>query len=75
MLPKPLIKIWGAIGDDVLEPLGLKGPMSRETAWTSTLYHWFSSAKAQKELGLKPTAAKIAIEDSVLWMKQNGYLN
>lgn len=74
-LPKALIKILGVIGDDVLEPLGLKGPMSRETAWTSTLYHWFSSEKAQKELGLKPTAAKIAIEESVQWMKQNGYLN
>jgi dihydroflavonol-4-reductase len=74
-MPKWAIKALGAIGDDILEPLGIKGPLSRETAWTSTLYHWFSSAKAQKELGLKPTAAKIAINDSVTWMKTNGYLD
>lgn len=74
-LPKFAIKLLGAIGDDILEPLGLKGPLSRETAWTSTLYHWFSSAKAQKELGLKTTSAKIAINDSVQWMKTHGYLN
>jgi len=73
-LPKAAIKLLGFVGD-ALEPWGLKGPMSGETAWTSTLYHWFSSEKAQKELGLKVTPAKIAIQDSVTWMKENGFLN
>jgi dihydroflavonol-4-reductase len=74
-LPKPAIKILGFLGDHVLEPLGLKGPMSGETAHTSTMYHWFSSAKAQKELGLKPTPARLAIQESVKWMKAHGYLD
>jgi dihydroflavonol-4-reductase len=74
-LYKPVIKVLGFIGDNILEPLGIKGPMSGETAHTSTMYHWFSSAKAQKELGLKPTSAVLAIQESVKWMKQNGYLD
>lgn len=74
-LPKPIIKVLGLLGDYILEPLGLKGPMSGETAHTSTMYHWFSSAKAQKELGLKVTPARSAIQESVKWMKKNGYLD
>lgn len=73
-LPKWALHALGALGDSVLTPLGIKGPLSRETAWTSTLYHWFSSQKAQKELGLKVTPAKIAIQESVEWMMSHGFL-
>lgn len=72
-LPRPAIKVLGLVGD-ILGGFGIKGPMSGETAWTSTLYHWFSSKKAQRELGLKPTPAKEAINESVNWMKKSGYL-
>lgn len=72
-LPRWALHTIGALGD-TLSPLGFKGPLNRETAWTSTLYHWFSSEKSQKELGLKVTPAKIAIRESVEWMMQNGYL-
>jgi dihydroflavonol-4-reductase len=74
-LPRWALHLLGGLGDHVLTPLGLKSPLSRETAWTSTLYHWFSSEKAQKELGLQVTPAKLAIRDSVEWMKKNGYLS
>lgn len=73
-LPRIFIRALGKFTEWV-EPWGLKGPVTGETAWTSTLYHWFSSAKAQKELGLKVTPAKIAIQESVTWMKKNGYLD
>jgi dihydroflavonol-4-reductase len=73
-LSRPLIKLLGFVGD-AIEPFKLKGPVNGETAWTSTLYHWFSSAKAQRELGLKVTPAKKAIQESVLWMEKNGYLD
>ncbi len=73
-LPKWALHALGAFGDTVLTPCGIKGPLSRETAWTSTLYHWFSSQKAQKELGLKVTPAKIAIQESVEWMMSHGFL-
>jgi dihydroflavonol-4-reductase len=74
-LPRWALHTLGALGDNVLTPLGLKSPLSRETAWTSSMYHWFSSEKAQKELGLNVTPAKLAIQDSVEWMIKNGYLS
>ncbi len=73
-LPRVALKTLGWIGDNVLEPLGIKGPLSAETANTSSMFHWFSSEKAQKELGLKPTPAKTAITESVRWMIDNGYV-
>jgi dihydroflavonol-4-reductase len=73
-LPSSALKFLGFIGDTVLEPLGIKGPLSSETANTSCMFHWFSSAKAQKELGLKPTPANKAIRESVRWMIDNNYV-
>lgn len=73
-LPRPALKVLGFIGDTVLEPLGIKGPLSSETANTSSMFHWFSSEKAQKELGLKPTPAHKAITESVRWMIDNNYV-
>lgn len=73
LLPSFLLHTVGAIGD-VLEKNNFKGPLSSENAWTSTLYHWFDSTKAQNELGLKPKPARKAIEESINWAKQNGYI-
>lgn len=73
LLPNPAVKVLGAAGD-VLEKLGKKGPLNSETAWTSTLYHWFDSSKAQREFGIKFKPAEYGIEASVKWMKENGYV-
>lgn len=73
-LPKPVVFALGFIGDG-LERFNKKGPLNSENAWTSTLYHWFDSSKAQRELGLKVPPARVPIEKSVLWMKQNGLLD
>jgi dihydroflavonol-4-reductase len=72
-LPTPAVKILGAAGD-LLEKVGKKGPLNSETAWTSTLYHWFDSTKAQREFNLKFKPADFGIEASVRYMKDNGYL-
>lgn len=72
-LPDALLHVVGAIGDN-MENIGLKGPLSRENAYTATMYHWFDSSKAQKELDFKPHPARDAIYNSVQWMKDNGLL-
>lgn len=72
-LPTPAVKVLGAAGD-LLEKIGKKGPLNSETAWTSTLYHWFDSSKAQREFGVQFKPADYGIEASVRWMKDNGYL-
>ncbi len=76
--PKILMPDWGlhtlgTIGDS-LNALGLKGGISRENAYTASMFHWFDSTKAQKELGFIPSSSDAAIENSVRWMKENGYL-
>jgi dihydroflavonol-4-reductase len=73
-LPTPLLHIIGGVGD-VLEMVGLKGPLSSENAWTSSMYHWFDSSKARKELDFNPRPAKEAIHNSVQWMKDQGLLS
>ena len=77
--PPPLcMPNWAlhAIGitGDLLEKLNIHIGVSQENAYTATMFHWFDSAKAQKELFFKPTSADKAIENSVHWMKDHGYL-
>ncbi|MFS4459052.1 NAD-dependent epimerase/dehydratase family protein [Bdellovibrio sp. HCB2-146] len=73
-LPDKLLHVVGAVGD-TMEKMGMKGPLSRENAWTATMYHWFDSTKAQKELDFHPRPAKEAIHNSVQWMKDHGLLS
>lgn len=70
-LPDGVLHAVGFLGDG-MEKLGLKGPLSRENAYTATMYHWFDSSKAQKELNFKPRPARFAIHNSVQWMKDHG---
>jgi dihydroflavonol-4-reductase len=72
-MPNWALHTIGATGD-LLEKAGINIGVSRENAYTATMYHWFDSARARNELGFKPTSAEAAIENSVRWMKDNGYL-
>ena len=62
------------IFSDFKADLGMHTSMSRETAYTSTLFHWFDSSKARRELDFQPKPARYAIDESVTWMKLNGLL-
>jgi len=68
-LPFWLLKILGHIGD-----IRQKG-LTTENAYTSSMFHWFDCHKAKQNLGFKPKSSDIAIENSVRWMKDNGYLS
>lgn len=59
---------------DLLRKVNIDIGMSSVTARTATMFHWFDSGKAQKELGFKPGSSDAAIEKSVKWMRDNGYL-
>lgn len=63
----------GFIGD-TLESFGIKGGISSENAWTSTLFHWFDNTKAREELGFKPRESRLAIQASVNWIREQGLL-
>lgn len=72
-LPDSLLHVIGTIGDG-LEKMGLKGPLSRENAYTATMYHWFDNSKAKKDLAFNPRPAKDAIHNSIQWIKEQGLI-
>ncbi|MGZ3774172.1 MAG: NAD-dependent epimerase/dehydratase family protein [Pseudobdellovibrionaceae bacterium] len=74
LLPNTVLHTVGAVGD-FMESVGLKGSLSRENAYTATMYHYFDSSKAQRELNFKPRPAREAIHNSVQWMKDQGLLS
>ena len=73
-LPNFVLHALGAVGD-CMDQVGLKGPVSKENAWTSTMFHWFKNDKAKAQLNFNPLPAEQAINNSVQWMKANGYLD
>lgn len=73
-LPNWVLFSLGRIGD-IMTEFGLKGPVSKENAQTSVMYHWFDHGKAEKDLDFHPRPAKEAIHNSVTWMKRNGLLS
>lgn len=72
-MPNWLLHTIGFTGDQ-LQKFDVNIGVSSENAYTATMFHWFESAKAQRELGFKPTSSDRAIENSVRWMKDNGYI-
>lgn len=73
-MPSFVLHLAGILGD-LATSMGFRAPISRENAWTATLYHWFDSGKARRELGFRPRPAQAAIHNSVQWMKDNSYLS
>lgn len=72
-MPTVILHLLGMIGD-ALTGIGFKLGLSRENAYTATLYHWFDSTKARKELNFHPRSAKEAIHNSIVWSRNNGLL-
>lgn len=72
-LPDKVLHAVGTIGD-FMEKIGMKSPLSKENAHTATMFHWFDSAKAQRELNFKPRPAREAIHNSIQWVKEQGML-
>ncbi len=52
--------------------LKLKG--ASDSYLISTLYHFYDSSKARKELGFNPRPAITAIEESVAWSRAHGFI-
>lgn len=72
-MPNWFVHSLGILGD-AASSLGVKVGLGRERAYTATMFHWFDCQKAKNELGYKPRPSDIAIENSVRWMRDHGYL-
>jgi dihydroflavonol-4-reductase len=69
-LPTGLAKIFATI----LDLLGFKLELCRENVFTATTFHWYDNAKARRDLKFNPVEYKVALKNSVDWMKENKYL-
>ncbi|MBE8221607.1 MAG: NAD-dependent epimerase/dehydratase family protein [Bdellovibrionales bacterium] len=72
-VPQFLFYILGFIGD-ILSYLKISFPFTLEKVKVASLYHWFDSHKAKKELGFTTGTAKDAIKKSILWSKKNNFI-
>lgn len=72
-IPNFALHFLGVLGDFLLN-FNINLGFSRENAYTATMFHWFESSKAQRELQFHPRPAKDAIRNSVHWIKRNGLL-
>lgn len=59
-LPTPIVRMMGKFGG-----------LSRESSYTSTMYHWFDNSKATRDLGLNFKSSDVAIKESVDWLKSH----
>jgi dihydroflavonol-4-reductase len=59
----------------VANHLGLKLKISSDSLYIGTMFHWYDTSKAQKELGITPRSASKAVERSIEWCFENGYLD
>lgn len=72
-IPSLALSTLGHLGD-LLTQIGISSSLSYENAKVATLFHWFDHSKATRELDFHPRPAKEAIEASVNWMRENGFL-
>jgi len=51
--------------------LGWFGVLPYEKVRVASMYFWYSSAKAKRDLGYEPKPAEFALKESVAWMKKH----
>ena len=69
-LPSGVVKTFGFFGD-ILSFFGASFFLTSEKVLMGSLYHWFDSTKAQKELGFQTKSTQETLSQSVKWLKKN----
>ena len=69
LLPSRVLILLGAIGDL------FQAGFSKDNAYSSSLFHFFSNAKAQRDLDFNPRPAREALKNSVRWMQERHLLD
>ncbi len=73
LIPSAFIKLLGRFGQ-TLDKIKVPFPFLWEQAKLATVYHWYDSQKAQKDLGYKYRSAHLALRSSLDWAKENKHL-
>lgn len=74
VIPDFFIKTAGAVGSLSGRLLGITPKLTLPMAMVSCDEHYFSAAKAIRELDLPQTPLREAVRDAYTWFKQNDYL-
>ncbi|HMK38567.1 MAG TPA: NAD-dependent dehydratase, partial [Bacteroidota bacterium] len=72
--PLPLLSGLGGIVELVSGLLGVEPLLTRDLAAVAGTYHWFTAAKAERELDFKATPFDRTILAAYEWYRANGYL-
>jgi dihydroflavonol-4-reductase len=73
-LPSPIVKFTGLLGSALGTLTGKTPALSYPMARVSCDGHYFSPAKAVRELGMPQTPIEEAAKDAYQWFQENGYL-
>ena len=72
--PLPLLLRVGGLVESVSEFFGAEPPLTRDLAAIAGNYHWFTAAKAERELGFRAMPFDTTILAAYQWYRDNGYL-
>lgn len=73
-IPAVFAKLYGHIGSLMGKITGKAPAVSYPLSRIANDEHYYSPAKARKELGLPQTPVETGIRESFEWLKENGYL-
>ncbi len=74
-IPKMFAKLYGRLGSAIGKISNITPAISYPLARIACDEHYYSAAKAVKELGLPQTPVEVGIKECYVWLKENGYLN
>lgn len=69
-IPTPVLMTLGYLCSP-LELLGIKAPINVTAVRTATLFHWYSSEKAKRELNYQPLPASQSLVESARWIRRH----
>ena len=73
-LPHTAVLPVAYVAEALARVTGIKPIATVEEVRMSKKHMFFSSAKAQRELGYAPRPARAALEDAIRWFRDNGYI-
>lgn len=73
-LPEGAVRFLGALFETIGDFTGVRPWVTRELVATVGKNLWFSSSKAERELGYTATPLRLAVEKTYRWYREHGFL-
>lgn len=73
-LPEGAVRFLGTLFETIGDLTGVRPWVTRELVATVGKNLWFSSSKAERELGYTATPLRVAVEKTYRWYREHGFL-